>query len=184
MRYQFDPNIATRYIKTTVSAANCSTIVLGGLILDTNTEPKRNSDPQSYSVSLNISTNCKEQGPPGAYHPDASQVALTTSMPIVSARKHEDRSHFGPELEQTMAGLPKPGDGKQSCCRRRPSRDEVTGGDKIGVSSRGAQTPRDLATAFGAHANGKRYTTTLRPAVGSARNRQLLRGPSRLRASG
>ena len=28
------PNIATRYIKTTVSAPNCSTIVLGGLIQD------------------------------------------------------------------------------------------------------------------------------------------------------
>ncbi len=29
------PNIVTRYIKTTVSAPNCSTIVLGGLITDT-----------------------------------------------------------------------------------------------------------------------------------------------------
>src|SRR5205814_8240509 len=28
------PNIATRYIKTTVSASNCATIVLGGLILE------------------------------------------------------------------------------------------------------------------------------------------------------
>src|SRR5205085_11255790 len=28
------PNIATRYIKTTVSAPNCSTIILGGLITD------------------------------------------------------------------------------------------------------------------------------------------------------
>ena len=28
------PNIATRYIRTTVSAPNCATIVLGGLIMD------------------------------------------------------------------------------------------------------------------------------------------------------
>src|SRR5207249_8767515 len=35
------PNIATRYIKTTVSAANCSTIVLGGLILDTNNRSQK-----------------------------------------------------------------------------------------------------------------------------------------------
>ncbi len=41
------PNIATRYIKTTVSAPNCSTIVLGGLIMDSQSEKReRHSDPE------------------------------------------------------------------------------------------------------------------------------------------
>ena len=40
------PTIATRYIRTTVSAPNESTIVLGGLIQDSATaEPERISDP-------------------------------------------------------------------------------------------------------------------------------------------
>jgi hypothetical protein len=47
------------------------------------------------------------------------------------------------------------------------------------LSSRGAQTPRDLATEFGANANGKRSTTPLRRiAAGSEEIDQSVRGPS------
>ena len=57
----------------------------------------------------------------------------------------------------------------------KPARSTLTS-----VSSRGAQTPRDLTTKFGANTNRRRSTIPLRrTAAGSEEIAQSLRGPSR-----
>ena len=110
------PNVATRYIKTTVSAPNCSTIVLGGLITDN----KRNSKSgipllsripligglfRETNKTLNRSELVVLMRP---------EVALTKLDIYRLRQKHEDNTHFGPELEQgDCPDCPKPGEDKQ-----------------------------------------------------------------------
>jgi general secretion pathway protein D len=96
------PNIATRYIKTTVSAPNCSTIVLGGLITD-NKRNSKNGIPllsripligglfRETNKTLNRSELIVLMRP---------EVALTKLDIYRLRQKNEDRTHFGPELEQ------------------------------------------------------------------------------------
>lgn len=110
------PNIATRYIKTTVSAANCSTIVLGGLILDTNNRtqsgiPVLSRIPVIGSLFRQTVKNKDRRELIILMRPE---VALTKLDLYRLRQKTEDRSHFGPELEQEdCPDCPKPGDGKQ-----------------------------------------------------------------------
>jgi type II secretory pathway component GspD/PulD (secretin) len=110
------PSISTRYIKTSVVAPNCATIVLGGLI----TEDKRRSTtgvPILSKVPII-----------GALFRSTGKKKLRTELivlmrPEVSLtqldlhrlrQKNEDKSHFGPELEQDdCPDCPKPGEDKQ-----------------------------------------------------------------------
>ncbi|MFL6520257.1 MAG: secretin N-terminal domain-containing protein [Chthoniobacterales bacterium] len=96
------PNIATRYIKTTVSAPNCSTIVLGGLITDNKRNSKTGIPLLSHipligglfretNKTLNRSELIVLMRP---------EVALTKLDIYRLRQKNEDRTHFGPELEQ------------------------------------------------------------------------------------
>jgi type II secretion system protein D len=96
------PTIATRYIKTTVSAPNCSTIVLGGLITENKRLQKagiplldripvigglfRNTKKVSDRTELIVLMR--------------PEVALTKLDLQRLRQKQEDKTHFGPELDQ------------------------------------------------------------------------------------
>ena len=110
------PNIATRYIRTTVSAPNNSTIVLGGLIMD-NKQDNRSGIPILGRIPV-----------VGALFRSTSKTKMRTELivlmrPEVSLtkldlyrlrQKNEDRTHFGPELEQDdCPDCPPLADGKQ-----------------------------------------------------------------------
>ncbi len=110
------PNIATRYIKTTVSAPNGSTIVLGGLITD-NKRTSKSGIPILSKIPLigglfretNKTNNRTE-----LIVLMRPEVALT-KLDIYRLRlKNEDKSHFGPELESDdCPDCPKPTEGKE-----------------------------------------------------------------------
>jgi general secretion pathway protein D len=111
------PNIATRYIKTTVSAPNCSTIVLGGLITDNKRTSKSGIPILSHipligglfretNKTLNRSELIVLMRP---------EVALTKLDLYRLRQKNEDNTHFGPELDQQdCPDCPKPGEDKQT----------------------------------------------------------------------
>jgi type II secretion system protein D len=110
------PNIATRYIKTTVSAPNCSTIVLGGLITDNKRTSKTGIPILSHipligglfrdtNKTLNRSELIVLMRP---------EVALSKMDLYRLRQKNEDGTHFGPELDQQdCPDCPKPGEDKQ-----------------------------------------------------------------------
>jgi general secretion pathway protein D len=110
------PTIATRYIRTNVSAPNCSTIVLGGLITDTkNTSkdgiPYLSRLPVVGSLFRSTTRNRDRTELIILMRPE---VSLTKLDLYRLRQKHEDRTHFGPELEQDdCPDCPKKGDGKQ-----------------------------------------------------------------------
>ena len=110
------PNIATRYVRTTVSAPNNATIVLGGLIMD-NKQDNRNGIPILSRLPV-----------VGALFRNTTRSKMRTELiilmrPEVSLtkldlyrlrQKNEDRTHFGPELEQDdCPDCPPQFDGKQ-----------------------------------------------------------------------
>jgi len=110
------PNIATRYIRTTVAAPNGATIVLGGLIME-NKQDNRTGVPILGRVPLI-----------GALFRNTTKSKMRTELiilmrPEVSLskldlyrlrQKNEDRTHFGPELEQDdCPDCPPTIDGKQ-----------------------------------------------------------------------
>ena len=110
------PNIATRYVRTTVSAPNNATIVLGGLIMD-NKQDNRNGIPVLSRLPV-----------VGALFRNTTRSKMRTELiilmrPEVSLtkldlyrlrQKNEDRTHFGPELEQDdCPDCPPQFDGKQ-----------------------------------------------------------------------
>jgi general secretion pathway protein D len=109
------PNIATRYIKTTVSAPNGSTIILGGLITD-DTRRSQNGIPILSRIPLLGSifrSTTKLRDRKELIVLMRPEVALTKLDIYRLRQKHEDKSHFGPELEQDdCPNCPKPGDGK------------------------------------------------------------------------
>jgi general secretion pathway protein D len=110
------PNIATRYIKTTVSAPNCSTIVLGGLIMDDKSR-NQNGIPLLSRIpvigGLFRSTE-KSKNRTELLILMRPEVALTKLDLYRLRQKTEDKTHFGPELNQEdCPDCPKPGDGKQ-----------------------------------------------------------------------
>jgi type II secretory pathway component GspD/PulD (secretin) len=109
------PNIATRYIKTSVSAPNCATIVLGGLITDdkrrsTSGVPLLSKVPIIGALFRNT---MKTKGRTELVILMRPEVSLTKLDLYRLRRKSEDKTHFGPELEQDdCPDCPKPGDGK------------------------------------------------------------------------
>jgi type II secretory pathway component GspD/PulD (secretin) len=110
------PTIATRYIRTNVSAPNCSTIVLGGLISDVRNTSKNGFPylsrlPLVGSLFRNTTKNHDRTELIILMRPE---VSLTKLDLYRLRQKHEDNSHFGPELERDdCPDCPKKGDGKQ-----------------------------------------------------------------------
>jgi hypothetical protein len=92
------PTIATRYIRTNVSAPNCSTIVLGGLISDTKNTSK---DGIPYLSRLPIvgslfRNTTKMHDRTELIILMRPEVSLTKLDLYRLRQKHEDRTHFGP----------------------------------------------------------------------------------------
>jgi general secretion pathway protein D len=110
------PNIATRYIKTTVSSPNCATIVLGGLIMDDKTRnvtgiPILSHIPVLGSLFRNTARSKNRAELVVLMRPE---VALTKLDLHRLRQKNEDKTHFGPELEQDdCPDCPKPTEDKQ-----------------------------------------------------------------------
>jgi type II secretory pathway component GspD/PulD (secretin) len=110
------PTIATKYIKTTVSAPNCSTIVLGGLIQDdqqreVNGIPLLSRIPVVGALFRNTKKSKVRRELIILMRPE---VALTKLDLYRLRQKTEDKSHFGPEINQDdCPDCPVPGDGKQ-----------------------------------------------------------------------
>jgi general secretion pathway protein D len=110
------PNIATRYIRTNVSAANGSTIVLGGLIEDTKTKnytgiPYLSRIPYVGALFRGTTSNKMRTELIILMRPE---VTLTKLDLYRLRQKTEDRMHFGPELDQDdCPDCPKPEKGKQ-----------------------------------------------------------------------
>ncbi len=96
------PTIATRYIKTTVTAPNCSTIILGGLIMDRKDRnqagiPVLSRIPLVGGLFRNTTNNKTRQELIILMRPEVT----LTKLDLVRLRaKHEDKTHFGPELDQ------------------------------------------------------------------------------------
>jgi general secretion pathway protein D len=110
------PNIATRYIRTNVSAANGSTIVLGGLIEDNKTKnytgiPYLSRIPVLGALFRSTTSNKMRTELVILMRPE---VTLTKLDLYRLRQKSEDRMHFGPELDQDdCPDCPKPEKGKQ-----------------------------------------------------------------------
>jgi len=110
------PTIATRYIRTNVSAPNCSTIVLGGLIQDNKNISKGGIPYLSKLPVLGplFRNTIKNHDRTELIILMRPEVSLTKLDLYRLRQKHEDRTHFGPELEQDdCPDCPKGGDGKQ-----------------------------------------------------------------------
>ncbi len=110
------PNIATRYIRTTVSSPNGATIVLGGLIMD-NKQDNRTGIPVLSRIPVvgalfRSTTRSKiRQELIILMRPEVSLTKLDLHR---LRQKNEDRTHFGPELEQDdCPDCPPLADGKQ-----------------------------------------------------------------------
>lgn len=110
------PTIATRYIRTSVSAPNCSTIVLGGLITedkrkDTTAIPLLSRIPLIGSAFRNTTNNKMRTELIVLMRPEISLTQLDLDR---LRQKHEDRTHFGPEIDQDdCPDCPKHYDGKE-----------------------------------------------------------------------
>ncbi len=96
------PTIATRYIKTTVSAPNCATIALGGLILDNSRKnkggiPILSKIPVLGGIFRNTSSVKSRQELIILMRPE---VSLTKADLARLRDKAESKSHFGPEINQ------------------------------------------------------------------------------------
>ncbi len=96
------PTIATRYIKTTVTAPNCSTIVLGGLMTNKN-QQSRNGIPVLGRLPLvgplfrdTVSSKTREE----LLVLMRPEVSLTKTDIQRLRQKSSDRTHFGPEIDQ------------------------------------------------------------------------------------
>jgi type II secretion system protein D len=110
------PNIATRYIRTTVSAPNQSTIVLGGLIQDEK-DRSRNGLPildRLPVIGALFANTLKTKQRTELIILMRPEVSLTKLDVHRLRQKVEDSTHFGPELEQDdCPDCPPFGDGKQ-----------------------------------------------------------------------
>jgi general secretion pathway protein D len=110
------PVITTRYIRTNVSAPNGATIVLGGLIEEnkqksTSGMPYLSRIPYLGALFRSTKDTRTRQELIILMRPE---VTLTKLDAYRLRQKHEDRTHFGPELEQDdCPECPKPREGKQ-----------------------------------------------------------------------
>jgi type II secretory pathway component GspD/PulD (secretin) len=96
------PNIATRYIRTTVSAPNGATIVLGGLIQDQN-DRSRTGFPildRLPIIGALFSDTTKTKMRTELIVLMRPEVTLTKLQAYRLREKVEGKTHFGPELEQ------------------------------------------------------------------------------------
>ncbi len=105
------PNVATRYIKTTVSAPNCSTIILGGLITDNDRRgvagiPILSKIPVIGAI-FRTTTKVKDRRELVILM--RPEVALTKLDLHRLRQKNSEKTHFGPELEtDDCPDCPKP----------------------------------------------------------------------------
>jgi type II secretory pathway component GspD/PulD (secretin) len=110
------PTIATRYIRTNVSAPNCSTIVLGGLISEDKRKdytgiPWFSRIPLIGAAFRNTINTKTRQELIILMRPEVSLTQLDLHR---LRQKSEDHSHFGPEIEQDdCPDCPKQYDGKE-----------------------------------------------------------------------
>ncbi|MEO7723395.1 MAG: secretin N-terminal domain-containing protein [Chthoniobacterales bacterium] len=96
------PNIATRYIKTTVSAPNRATVVLGGLIMDRN-DRGRTGFPildRLPIIGALFSNTIKTKERNELIVLMRPEVTLTKLEMYRLRGKQEGKMHFGPELEE------------------------------------------------------------------------------------
>jgi type II secretory pathway component GspD/PulD (secretin) len=110
------PTIATRYIRTTVSAPNESTIVLGGLIQDSQRR-NRSGFPildRIPVIGALFSSTTKNKDRTELIVLMRPEVSLTKLDSYRSRAKLENNTHFGPELDQDdCPDCPPVIDGKQ-----------------------------------------------------------------------
>jgi type II secretory pathway component GspD/PulD (secretin) len=110
------PVISTRYIRTNVSAPNKSTIVLGGLIED---NKQRNSSGIPYLSRIPYIGALFRSTKDSRTRQELiilmrPEVTLTKLDAYRLRQKQEDRTHFGPELEQDdCPDCPQPRQGKE-----------------------------------------------------------------------
>jgi Flp pilus assembly secretin CpaC len=96
------PTISTRYIKTTVSAPNCATIILGGLVTDRknrsqNGIPVLSRIPVVGGLFRNTSKTKSREELVILMRPEVSLTKLDLRR---LRQKQTDKTHFGPELDQ------------------------------------------------------------------------------------
>jgi general secretion pathway protein D len=111
------PNIATRYVRTNVSAPTGSTIVLGGLITDNKRKDFRGIpilDRIPYIGAL-FRTTTLNKSRSELIILMCPEVTLTNLDLYRLREKMEDKTHFGPEIDQGECPdcPPRPGEGKQ-----------------------------------------------------------------------
>jgi general secretion pathway protein D len=110
------PTINTRYVRTNVSAQNGATIVLGGLIEENKNKtssgiPYLSRIPYVGALFRGTTSDKTRQELIILMRPE---VTLTKLDAYRLRQKQEDRTHFGPELEQDdCPECPKPREGKQ-----------------------------------------------------------------------
>ncbi|HZJ38914.1 MAG TPA: secretin N-terminal domain-containing protein, partial [Chthoniobacterales bacterium] len=110
------PTIVTRYIKTNVSAPNGATIVLGGLITD-----EKRYDKSGIPVLGRLPLigpifrqTTKINSRKELLILMRPEVALTKLEMYHLRQKHEDKTHFGPEMDQDdCPDCPRTRDGKE-----------------------------------------------------------------------
>jgi type II secretion system protein D len=96
------PTINTRYIKTNVSAPNCSTIILGGLIQEPHTKntsgiPVLSKIPVLGGLFRRTVTDKSRQELIILMRPEVTMNKFEMAR---LRNKHEDKTHFGAELNQ------------------------------------------------------------------------------------
>jgi general secretion pathway protein D len=110
------PTIATRYVRTNVSAANGSTIILGGLVEETK---QKNYQGFPYLSRIPLVGSLFRATSNGKTRTElivlmCPQVTLTKLDAYRLRQKWEDTTHFGPELDQNECpDCPKVESGKQ-----------------------------------------------------------------------
>jgi general secretion pathway protein D len=110
------PTIATRYVRTNVSAANGSTIILGGLVEETK---QKNYQGFPYLSRIPLVGSLFRATSSGKTRTElivlmCPQVTLTKLDAYRLRQKYEDTTHFGPELDQNECpDCPKTETGKQ-----------------------------------------------------------------------
>jgi general secretion pathway protein D len=110
------PTIATRYVRTNVSVANGSTIILGGLVEDTK---QKNYQGIPYLSRLPLVGSIFRATSSSKARSElivlmCPQVTLTKLDAYRLRQKWEDATHFGPELDQNECpDCPKAETGKQ-----------------------------------------------------------------------
>ncbi len=120
------PTIQTRYIKTTVSAPNCSTIALGGLI-----QEDKNNTQQGIPILSKIPvvgglfrSTIKTKGRRELIVLMRPEVTLTKTDLQRLRQKQEQKTHIGPELdEDDCPDCPKPMDSKEMTAPDLPPSD-------------------------------------------------------------